>query len=390
MRVEAGVMPKFRPANASVSLVALACAIALLYFGRSFLITLITAVVIAFILEPFVMLLMRLRLPRAVASVIVCSFAICVVYLAGLGVYTQAAGLVEDLPKYALRINDITDQVVAKLEGMERAAYEIVVPKRFREQQAQPAQPVKPPEPVTRRGRRTPEPPMPVPAPPPVQEVRIRPEHPPAIDFIYTHFGSVYEIVLLASFIPFLVYFMLSWREHIYVTFLQFFEDNGRVAAAKSVDRIAAVVRAFVTGNFVLGILLAILSTVVFWVFKLPYPLLVGPMSGFLSLVPYIGLPLAMLPPFVSALAVYTGMAQFILMLSIVAVLHLIAMNLLYPKIVGPRVHLNPLAVTVALMFWSVIWGAPGLILAIPLTAGLKAVCDNVEQLQPYGRFLGD
>jgi predicted PurR-regulated permease PerM len=389
MRVEAGVMPKLRPANAGISVLALAAAIALLYFGRSFLITLITAVILAFILEPFVMLLMRLRLPRAVASVVVCSFAVCVVYLAGLGVYTQAAGLVDDLPKYALRINDISDQVVAKLEGMERAAYEIVVPKRFRQQPPQ-AQPVKPPEPVTRRGRRTPEPPMPVAVPPAVQEVRIRPEHPPLIDFIYSHFGSVYEAVLLASFIPFLVYFMLSWREHIYVTFLQFFEDNGRVAAAKSVDRIAAVVRAFVTGNFVLGILLAILSTVVFWLFKLPYPLLAGPLSGFLSLVPYIGLPLAMLPPFVSALAVYTGMAQFILILSTVAVLHLIAMNLLYPKIVGPRVHLNPLAVTVALMFWSVIWGAPGLILAIPLTAGLKAVCDNVEQLQPYGRFLGD
>jgi predicted PurR-regulated permease PerM len=145
-----------------------------------------------------------------------------------------------------------------------------------------------------------------------------------------------------------------------------------------------------VTGNFLLGLLLAIISTVVFWFFKLPYPLLVGPLSGFFSLVPYIGLPLAMLPPLLSALAVYTGMAQFILILSIVAGLHLIAVNLLYPKIVGPRVHLNPLAVTVALMFWSVIWGAPGLILAIPLTAGLKAVCDNVEQLQPYGRFLGD
>jgi predicted PurR-regulated permease PerM len=41
-------------------------------------------------------------------------------------------------------------------------------------------------------------------------------------------------------------------------------------------------------------------------------------------------------------------------------------------------------------MFWSVLWGATGLILAIPLTAALKAVCDNVEQLKPYGHLLGD
>jgi predicted PurR-regulated permease PerM len=101
-------------------------------------------------------------------------------------------------------------------------------------------------------------------------------------------------------------------------------------------------------------------------------------------------MPLAMIPPFLAALAIYKNLASYVLILTIVAVLHMIAMNLLYPKIVGPRVHLNPLAVTIALMFWSVVWGAPGLVLAIPLTAGIKAVCDNVSGLGPVGKILGD
>jgi predicted PurR-regulated permease PerM len=46
--------------------------------------------------------------------------------------------------------------------------------------------------------------------------------------------------------------------------------------------------------------------------------------------------------------------------------------------------------VTVALMFWGMLWGAVGLVLAVPVTAGIKAVCDNVESLQDYGRLLGD
>jgi len=70
--------------------------------------------------------------------------------------------------------------------------------------------------------------------------------------------------------------------------------------------------------------------------------------------------------------------------------MHLMALNLLYPKIVGPRVHLNPLVVTFSLMFWGFLWDAPGLLLAIPLTAGVKAVCDNVKELRPIGKFLGD
>ena len=57
---------------------------------------------------------------------------------------------------------------------------------------------------------------------------------------------------------------------------------------------------------------------------------------------------------------------------------------------VGARVHLNPLVVTFSLMFWGFLWDAAGLLLAIPITAGIKAVCDNVAGLRSFGRFLGD
>jgi predicted PurR-regulated permease PerM len=74
----------------------------------------------------------------------------------------------------------------------------------------------------------------------------------------------------------------------------------------------------------------------------------------------------------------------------IVTVFHLIALNVLYPKFVGSRVHLNPLAVTFSLMIWGFLWDAAGLLLAIPMTAAFKAVCDNVRGLRHIGKFLGD
>jgi predicted PurR-regulated permease PerM len=379
-----------RPNRVSTQLIGLTCAIALLYFGRLFLQTLSVALIVAFMLEPFVALLMRLRLPRALASFFVCAIAICVVYLAGLGVYTQISGLVEEIPKYGEAINQLVDQALERVDKMEKQIYELVVPKRFREQQ-QEQQPQQQ-KAAARRKKATEIPPPPVfpPAPVVVPEVRIRPERPPLVDFVYAHLGRVYEMVLMASFIPFLVYFMLSWRDHIHRSFLQLFGGDARIMASKSLDGIATMVRAFVVGNFVLGVLLAVCSTAVFWWFNLPYPFLIGPLSGFLSLVPYIGLPLAMIPPVVAAIAMLKTATSYVLILTVVALLHLVAMNLLYPKIVGPRVHLNPLVVTIALMFWSVLWGAAGLILAIPLTAGIKAVCDNVDRLEPVGKFLGD
>ena len=97
-----------------------------------------------------------------------------------------------------------------------------------------------------------------------------------------------------------------------------------------------------------------------------------------------------MAPPLLAALTVYGTPTPYLIIVGVVALIHLVTMNLLYPKIVGQRVHLNPLVVAVALMFWSVLWGAAGLILAIPLTAGVKAVCDHVKSLERYGRLLGD
>jgi predicted PurR-regulated permease PerM len=101
-------------------------------------------------------------------------------------------------------------------------------------------------------------------------------------------------------------------------------------------------------------------------------------------------LPLALIPPVVAALPASKEPAMYLFLAVSVAMLHLLALNLLYPKFVGSRVHLNPLVVTVALMFWGMLWGALGLLLAIPLTAALKSLCDHIPTLQPYGRLLGD
>ncbi len=376
-----------KPHSLGGGLIALGVAIALLYYGQVFLVPLFTAIIINFILEPFVSLLTRVRVPRSAASIVVCSLALGAVYVAGLGVYRQGAGLVRDVPKYGQRIGDLSNLVMTKVGSMEQTAHDLVVPKRRAgpaSGQQQQATPMKPP--AKRRG--TPQPAV-APAAPGVQEVRIQPERTPLVDFIYSHIGSIYQTLLMASFVPFLVYFMLSLRDHIQSACLRLFDGPDRIAAARSLEGIASAVRAFVVGNFVLGLLLTAASTAFFWLFSLPHPILIGPLSGFLSLVPSVGMPLALAPPLLAALAVYGSPAPYLIIAGVVGLLHFLAMNLLYPKIVGPRVHLNPLLVAVAMMFWSALWGAAGLVLAIPLTAAIKAVCDHVSSLERYGRLLG-
>jgi predicted PurR-regulated permease PerM len=80
----------------------------------------------------------------------------------------------------------------------------------------------------------------------------------------------------------------------------------------------------------------------------------------------------------------------FVAIVAVVAISHVIALNLLYPKIIGRRVQLNPLAVTLALLFWGWLWGAMGLLMAVPLTAAIKIIFDHVNSLRSWGNWLGE
>jgi predicted PurR-regulated permease PerM len=357
--------------------------LALLYFGRPVFITAITAIIIALMLEPFVGLLVKLRLPRAVSAFVVCLVASLVLYFAGLAAWNQIVGLAGDAPVFRERFSVLINGISDRIQAAEDSAGRFILPEKVA------APPVV--NRGTKRAKRDATPPPLLAAPGTIPEVRIHQDSRPIADFVFPRLRTVYDFVLMASFVPFLVYFMLSWRDHIYRTFLRFFEgDAERMAAERSLGGVAAMARAFVVGNFLIGILLTALSWAGFALIRLPYPFLVGVLSGFLSLIPYVGMPVALAPPVLASIA--GGVPTTILLIAslIVLGLHLAAMNVLYPKLVGSRVHLNPLIVTFSLMFWGFLWDAPGLILAIPITAGLKAVCDNVPGLRAWGKFLGD
>jgi predicted PurR-regulated permease PerM len=63
--------------------------------------------------------------------------------------------------------------------------------------------------------------------------------------------------------------------------------------------------------------------------------------------------------------------------------------QLITPIVLGRRLTLNPVVIFIALLLWGWIWGVPGILLAVPLLAAVKILCDNIEPLEPIGQFLG-
>ncbi len=338
-----------------VTVIAIAALVALLYYGRDFFVTLIISAIFAFILDPAVLLIMKARIPRAPATAIVIGFAFVGLYVVSAIAWSQVATMAEDLPAYTSRISGLWGQANSQLDGFEQKSISLLVPKSLIAQGEQIQQ--KPQEAALKsRRRRTSQIQAEAVVVPTIQEVRLHSDPKPVITILYGYLSGYFHFFIMASFVPFLVYFMLSWRDHISKSVMRLFPGNERYIVGKTWSGIGDSTRAYVLGNFLLWVLLSVVSSLAFFFLGVPYWLLVGPVSAFFSLAPYVGLPLAVLPPLLAAVAIPNRFKIVLVVVVLTAALHFLAMNFLYPKIVGRRVHVNPLVVTIALMFWGVVW----------------------------------
>jgi predicted PurR-regulated permease PerM len=149
------------------------------------------------------------------------------------------------------------------------------------------------------------------------------------------------------------------------------------------------MLQSFIVGNLLIGLAISAASVAIFGLLHVPFFYFVGFLSGFLSLVPYLGVVLAMVPPMLVGFGQLEPGNLLIVVFCVIG-LHFFALNVLYPKLLGSRLRINPLAVTLALLFWGAVWGAVGLVLAIPITGAIKIIFDHVESMKPYADWLGE
>src|SRR5690242_975674 len=247
-----------KPAKFHWALTALGIAtiLGLCYWAELVLAVVMLSVMLAFILAPVVDFLMRWRLPRGVAALI--SVILLVTIIAALLYYTsnQAATFFQDVPQYAGKVRTAITNFRQSIE-------------RFGGIKSQ------------EQGGRS------------------------STDWsgpLMRGVGSVTQGLVAASFVPFLVYFMLTWQHHVRSATVMLFSLENRHTAYVTLGLISAMIRSFMVGNLIIGLFMGTFSTVVFGILQFPFFYFVGFASGLLSLIPYMGVLLAMLPPVVVGL----------------------------------------------------------------------------------------
>lgn len=336
----------------SLTLLGIGLIITFAYFGQPVLAVLFLSILVSFVLDPLVEVFgVYLRLPRALASLIAVVLLLAFLYGMSYASYSRAVAFVDKVPQYSQTIRSIL--------------------RPFRQQA----------EKLARTGEAVGE-------PEPANVIAVRPVT--SWSDVLTHgFGTFTEVLVGASFIPFLAYFLLTWKHHARSASVMLFPLHYRHTAYVTLGLISKMLQSFIVGNLLIGLLVSAASVAVFGLLKVPFFYFIGFLSGFLSLVPYLGVVLAMLPPVLVGLGQMEA-GDLLAVVMAVILLHLFALNVLYPKFLGSRLKLNPLAVTIALLFWGWLWGGIGLVLAIPITGAMKIVFDHVENMKPYAAWLGE
>jgi predicted PurR-regulated permease PerM len=339
-------------ASVPQSIMSIAVIGALCYLLQPVLVTLCVSILFAFMLAPPTDLLERARFPRSLAAFLTVTLASAILYGITYFSYDRALKFVEELPRHASKYRQTILRVRQQAETLQKTS-ESVLPKTAQERTA----------------------------------IRVIPQT-DTFDVFFRNVGSVAEFVFLLSFVPFLVFFMLTWQDHLHKATVHLFRPENHRRTHRTLTLVSAMIRSFLLGSLLIGLVIGALSTLFFAILRLPYFYFTGFLSGFLSLVPYLGIILAPVPPLLAGADVIDAKG-LVLVLTVVIILHVIAVNLLYPKVLGHRLHVNPVVLTIALLFWGWLWGGIGLLLAIPLTAAMKIIFDHVPSLRAYGKWMG-
>jgi predicted PurR-regulated permease PerM len=158
----------------------------------------------------------------------------------------------------------------------------------------------------------------------------------------------------------------------------------------QALDEIARQVQRFLLVNLVTSVIVAVASWAAFRMLSLQDAGVWGVAAGVFNTLPYVG-PLVVLVG--TALVAYLQFGTIGMTAAIAGasfVITTIEGALLTPWLAGKAGTMNQVAIFVGLMFWGWLWGIPGMLLAVPMMAVVKLVCDHVEDLKPLGELLGE
>jgi len=326
-----------------------------LYFARQVLIPVAVALLVSLLLGPVVQGLERLRIPRVPAVLIVVALALALLGWMGFVVTSQVSDLAGQLPQYKDRIRVKAASIGEPLGGVLGKAYDAL-------------QDIGKPDPSGAAK-----------APPvPVRIVETPPTPWEVISYLLSSvIRTLGAFVLVTILVAFLLVFHADLRDRAVLLF-----GVHRInITTQTINEAATSVSGYLLTQSAVNLVFGLMIGTTLAVLGVPSFVLWGCLAAVLRFIPYVGPWIGFAPPFLLTLAVYDGWSRPLAFASVVVCLELAIANVVEPVFYGKRAGLSPLALIIAAVFWTWLWGNSGLLLAVPLTVCLEVLGRHVPSL---------
>ena len=352
-----------------------------LYVGQDLLVPLALSILLSFVLAPLAVGLRHLGLPRVPAVMVVALIAAAAIGSLALVMTRQAVQLADNLPRYEQTLREkIRELRAAAPSGgvIDRTAATV---KELNEELAQATAP----EPAT-VGRTAESGEIEVERPVPVemQDAKISP-----LQAILGFLGPVLGPIGTGGLVVVFTIFILLQREDLRDRAIRLFGSRDLTRATQAMNDAARRVSRYLLMQLIINVAYGVPVAIGLWLIGVPNALLWGLLAAILRFIPYVGPVVAALFPLMLAIAADPGWTMFLLTLLVIVALELLTNNVLEPWLYGTSTGLSPVAVLVAALFWTSLWGPVGLLLATPLTVCLVVLGHHVPQLQFLDIVLG-
>jgi predicted PurR-regulated permease PerM len=330
----------------------IALAIAFCFFASSFCITLLLATYLSILVDPIVSFLERWRIPRAASAGLLIVAGMLAIGFLGYSSYNRFSTFIERLPMYTERIRSMTEPLSRQITKVEESAGKLNPDSSKR-----------------------------------ITEVKVK--QPAAWpSYLVRGFGSASNVIVIAGVVPFLLFFLLIRKEKWYDTLVDIL--GAMNDPQEFSNRLTQMVRRFAIGNLVVGMLMATITAGVLFMLNIQGAVILGVVSGFLNVIPFLGVILASAIPIAAALLQSSPASVMFIIALVVVSLHIVTSNFLFPRFVGSRMNIGPVAATAGILFWGWLWGIVGVLLAIPLTGTVKLIADCHPSLSHLSNMLGE
>lgn len=354
-----------------MTLLTLVIVVAILYFARTVFIPIALAVLFAFLLAPLVVRLRHWGLWRipAVITVVLLAFSVVGIILALMA--SQLADLAHKLPGYQQTVHQKVEALRSSGGGLINRASRLM--RNFSEELSPP-----PPPP-----RNQPKEERPVPV-----EIRRSPFSP--IDAIQKLLGSLLSIVLTAAIVIVFVIFMLVEQEDLRDRILRIAGAPRMRVTTELLDDAAHRVSRYLLAQLSINLGYGMLVGLGLFFLGVPNPLLWGMLAALFRYIPYLGIWIAALMSAAIAFAVEPGWGKVPVVFGLFLGVDLLMYNFAEPVLYGSSTGVSPLAILVAAVFWTWLWGPVGLLLATPLTVCVVVIGRHVPSLSFLEVLLSD